>query len=141
MKIKKTIPEETRLALITILTAQHHKGDTDPDDWFKVHINLIVLAAFTLKWCKEQYLEVTFTSIIRPKIPGVSKTDIHASGRAFDLSVQGWTIEQIDLFVKTLNEIFTIGAISFRDGKEREAVYEDGVTAGKGPHLHVQCRA
>lgn len=132
---------ETRLSYVASMYLQNHKECVKRDDWLKVHPNLLKLGMFTVEWCEKKELPLVFTSIIRPKIPGVSKTDIHAHGRAFDISTKGWTSNQIGNFICEINKTHSIGAISMRDGKEREAVYEDGVTAGKGPHLHVQCRA
>jgi hypothetical protein len=134
-----------REAIIIILRQFEHKVGVDTADWYKVHDNLIVLAAFTVKFAKENYLPLKFTSIIRPKIKGVSKTDIHSKGRAFDISVIGWKKEKILEFVDLINKEFKLGAISITDGKEREGVFEDAEFDKDGkqtkwPHLHVQCR-
>jgi hypothetical protein len=138
--MSKVLDPVDRETIVVTLRQLEHKPGVNSSDWYKVHDNLIILAAFTLVYAKENYLPLIITSIIRPKIKGVSKTDIHSKGRAFDISIRGWTKEQILNFVKKINEEFKIGAISVTDGKEREAVWEDGITAGKGPHLHIQCR-
>lgn len=127
--------------MIEKLKALYHKPGVNSADWDKVHKNLVELADYIREHCEEHGLPMVVTSIIRPKIPGVSKTDIHAKGRAFDLSVKGWSKADIEFLVKDVNEKFKTGAISSRDGKEREVVFEDGVTAGKGAHFHVQVRA
>jgi hypothetical protein len=125
--------------IIALLKSQKHKPEVNPNDWDEVHLNLLVLGEFTVKYCVENRLPLLFTSIIRPKIKE-SLTDIHAKKRAFDISVKGWTENEINEFVGLINSTFHIGAISMRDGQEREAVYEDGISAGNGAHLHVQCR-
>lgn len=117
-----------------------HKEGVSKDDWEKVHPNLLILADCVLSHCETHNLPLVISSIIRPKIKGVSKTDIHADGRAFDVSVRGWSRSDIDFIVQDVNERLSLGAISVRDGQEREAVYEDGVVAGKGAHLHFQVR-
>lgn len=122
------------------LKSLYHKEGVNKDDWDEVHPNLVYLAGYVLDHTETYGLPMVITSIIRPKIPGVSKTDIHAKKRAFDISVKGWSEHDIKFLVDAVNEKLTIGAISIRDGKEREAVYEDGVSAGKGAHLHFQCR-
>lgn len=127
--------------MIAKLKALYHKEGVNKDDWDKVHPNLLVLADYVYSHCETHNLQLVITSIIRPKIPGVSKTDIHAKGRAFDVSVKGWSQEDIKFLVDSVNEKLTIGAISLRDKQEREAVYEDGVSAGRGAHLHFQVRA
>lgn len=134
------------LQLIEKIKRQIHKPGVDKNDWSKVHRNLLVLADYVIAHCETYNLPVIFTSIIRPKIKGVSKTDIHAKGRAFDLSVRGWSKEDIKFLVDAVNEKFTIGAISLRDGQEREAVFEDAEFDKEGdqvkwPHFHFQVRA
>lgn len=127
--------------VIEKLKALHHKEGVNKDDWDKVHHNLLVLADYVIAHTETHQLPMVITSIIRPMIKGVSKTDIHSKGRAFDLSVRGWSKHDIEFLLDNINEKLTIGAISLRDGKEREAVYEDGISAGKGAHFHFQVRA
>lgn len=126
--------------LIQRLKALVHKEGVNPEDWDRVHGYLLDLAEYVYNHCDTYNLPMVITSIIRPRIHGVSRTDIHSSGRAFDLSVRGWSRFDIEFIVKRVNDDLKIGAISIHDGKEREAVYEDGFTAGKGEHLHFQCR-
>lgn len=132
--------------VIERLKALPHKEGVNKDDWNKVHRNLLVLADYVLAHTETYNLPMVITSIIRPKIKGVSKTDIHAKGRAFDLSVRGWSKEDIAFLVDNINEKFTIGAISLTDGQEREAVYEGPEFDKSGnqikwPHFHFQVRA
>lgn len=127
--------------VIPKLKALYHKPGVNSGDWDNVHSNLLILADYVLAHCETYNLPLVITSIIRPKIKGVSKTDIHSHGRAFDVSVKGWSEHDIKFLVDAVNEKLTIGAISLRDGQEREAVYEDGVTAGRGAHLHFQVRS
>lgn len=129
-----------REQIVMTLRMCNHTSDVDINDWYKVNDNLVILAGYTLVYCKENYLPLKFTSIIRPQIKGVSKSKTHEQGRAFDMSVVGWKLDEIKRFVKRINNEFKLGAVSMSDGAEREAVYEDGITRGTGPHLHVQCR-
>lgn len=128
---------ETNKELIEKLKALHHKDGVDREDWDRVHCNLLLVADYVLAHAETYQLPVVITSIIRPMIHGVSKTNIHASGRAFDMSVRGWSYSDIKFFVDAINEEMTIGAISARDGMEREAVYENG---SGGPHIHLQVK-
>jgi hypothetical protein len=128
------------MTIIERLKSLKHKDGVNPDDWTRVNAKLLILADYTVDYCKEHNLPLVFTSIIRPKIPGISTTDIHSTGRAFDISVRGWKLADILAYRDHVNDKFTLGAISARDGKEREVVYEDGISAGKGAHLHIQCR-
>lgn len=137
--------ESAAKSIIERLKALPHKEGVDKNDWSKVHRNLLVLADYILAHTETHKLPMVITSIIRPKIKGVSKTDIHAKKRAFDLSVRGWSKEDIDFLVDVINEKFTIGAISLRDGQEREAVFEDAEFDEEGdqtkwPHFHFQVR-
>lgn len=117
-----------------------HKDGVNPGDWKKVNPKLLVVADFAINYCDNVNLPILVTSVIRPKIKGVSKTDIHSDGRAFDLSVKGWSHADIKSFVSAINNGLNVGAYSKSDGLEREAIFEDGVTAGKGAHLHLQVR-
>lgn len=122
-----------------------HKIGVNKGDWDNVHKNLISLAEYVLDHCETYNLPVVITSIIRPKIKGVSKTDIHSTGRAFDMSILGWSQEDIKFLVDCCNEDMTIGAISLSDGRENEAIYEPAEydkfgKQVKWPHFHFQVR-
>ncbi len=117
-----------------------HKSEVNIQDWDKVHSDLLEILGFVVEFCVNYALPLLITSIIRPKIPGVSKSKTHEEGRAFDISVHGWSQSEIDALVSEVNEAFHVGAISLSDKKEREAVYENGVTAGTAPHIHFQVR-
>ncbi len=114
-----------------------HKG-CDPKDWEKVHQGLRIIAYELLEFCESRNLPVVITSIIRPMIPGVSKTDIHAKSRAFDVSVKGWNADNILECVDYINDLLAedLGAIAISDGKPRAVVYH----VGTAPHLHCQTR-
>ena len=122
-----------------------HKPEVNIDDWDKVHKNLVLLSEFLIDFCLANKLPVLVTSIIRPKINGVSVSKTHQEGRAFDISVNGWGDSDIEIFVDSCNEKMNIGAISFSDGKEREAIFEDDVFKDdkqiKWKHIHLQVRA
>lgn len=130
----------SKLKIIESLKNLFHKEGVNHEDWHRVHPNLLVLADYVLAHCETHNLPLIITSIIRPKIKGVSVSKTHQEGRAFDASVKGWSDEDIRFLVDAVNEKLSIGAISFSDGKEREVIYEDGITAGTAPHLHFQVR-
>lgn len=127
---------------LAAIKALVHKAGVNKDDWDKVHPNLLVVADYVLAHAETYGLPVVFTSIIRPGIKGVSVSKTHAEGRAFDISVKGWSPEDIKFLVDAINEKLHIGAISFSDGKEREALYEPTVLKNgkviKTAHLHFQ---
>lgn len=114
-----------------------HKKGVNPDDWDIVNPNLRILAYETIEYCESRKLPILITSIIREKIPGISKSDTHREGRAYDLSVHGWSEKDCLDFEKYLNENYAnLGAISAKDGVARACVYHMGTAM----HHHIQCR-
>ena len=121
-----------------------HKEGVNPLDWFNVHPDLLIILDYVIEHCIAHGLLLVVSSIIRPKIPGASKTDIHAKGRAFDISVRGWSDEDIQFLCDCINQDLTVGAISLRDNIEREAVFEEDEFDKNGKqtkwrHIHFQC--
>ena len=115
-----------------------HKKGVNPLDWKKVHKNLLLVAYFYVNFCEQHGIPVLFTSIIRAMIPGISKTDIHAKGRAFDASAKGWTKELKDEFEGLVEEAFEhVAAIAITTGKPNAIEWHD---AGRGDHAHLQVR-
>lgn len=140
----KPLTPERRLKIIARLRSQKHKKGVNPDDWYHVHDNLLLVAEFDLDLCEQLSLPVEYTSIIRPMI-SVSTTDIHARKRAYDRTLRGWPTGVAEWFAELVNGGLTVGAVSRSDGKEREAVFEedqfkDGVQV-KWKHLHFQVKA
>ena len=90
------------------------------------------------KWCDKRKLPFVITRCIDEMIPGVSKTNIHADGRAVDVSVHGWSADDIDDFLHDMNEKYaeSIGAISISDGKKRFLIMHPGTAC----HFHFQVR-
>lgn len=69
----------------------------------------------------------------------VSKT--HIEGRAFDVSVENWSHQEIEWCVEYFNRNYSrVGAIPFGLTQGVACVYEDGITKGKGAHMHFQVR-
>jgi hypothetical protein len=101
-------------------------------------MELRILAYEAFDWCAIRKLPVIITSIIRPRIPGVSKSDTHAQGRAVDISVKGWSVDQCLEFQDYMNHNFgeQYGAISLTDGKPRACVYHGGTAL----HHHLQVK-
>lgn len=131
--------------IIEALKKQVHKPGVNKDDWDKVNPKLLLVADYLLAHAETHQLPVVFSSIIRPGIKGVSVSKTHAEGRAFDISVRGWSEADIKFLVDCMNEALHVGAISFSDGKEKEALYEPTVKDKNGKviktaHLHMQCR-
>jgi hypothetical protein len=105
---------------------------------------LLMAVGFVSLYCDQHNLPMKVTRTVDEMIQGISKTDIHSDGRAFDLSVIGWTTDNIDDFVHDINNsdfAKNYGAISATDGIIRLVVWEssDSIT-GRMAHLHVQVR-
>ena len=115
------------------------KNDKARETYEKIDDRLKTAIYECSKWCAERNLPLIITRVIDEMIPNVSKTNIHAEGRAVDISVNHWSTNEIDEFVHDMNELFSdsIGAYSLADKKPRFCVYHN---AGAGWHMHLQCR-
>ena len=114
------------------------KNDKARETYPKCKEELKDAVYFCSRWAEERSLPFIITRAIDEKIAGVSKTNIHADGRAVDVSVKGWTTEDIDDFIHDSNAEFSekIGAISATDGIARFCVFHVGTAA----HIHLQVR-
>lgn len=135
------------------LQKRKHKAGVSSSDWAYVSKDLVMIALWVCQWADFHSVPIVFTSIIRGRVKG-SKTDIHAAKRAFDLSVKGWSIDEIDDFLIDCNREFAKehGAYSSFDQQPRAAIYEfnNGIAPLQAlayarqnenePHLHIQVR-
>lgn len=100
---------------------------------------LILVIGKMIQWCDKRGLPFVITSAVRNFEQGqVSQT--HPEGRAVDISVKGWTANDIYDFEKEweANEIARkYGAVK-ADGTVNLAHYH--TVAGGAPHFHVQIR-
>jgi len=109
-------------------------------DFLSLTPKMFVAWAVLLDVCSEVEVPVTITSLISDRDNLVTKSSTHASGRAIDISVKEWTLEEIGEVVKrvTNNSIMKeIGAISASDGVIRSIVYHGDKNS---MHLHLQVR-
>lgn len=129
-----------------------HKNAADRVHWDLLHPNMLIIVEFYIQFAMEHELEICFTRIFSPKIPGVSISNSHADtgvftmedgtkfkwkGRAVDCRVISWSEQMRKRFEKECNGRFNIGAISLSTGEEHEVVYES--KTGTAPHFHLQC--
>lgn len=100
---------------------------------------LILVIGKMIQWCDKRSLPFVITSAVRDFEKGqVSQT--HPEGRAVDMSVKGWTANDIYDFEKEweANEIARkYGAVK-ADGTVNLVYYH--VVAGGAPHFHIQIR-
>lgn len=97
----------------------------------------LILLSGASAYCASYDLPFIITSILEEKdVKRVSTT--HEDGRAFDISVQGWSADNIVNFVKFMNHNFkSIAAISSQTGNRVAVLYHD---SGYGVHVHCQTK-
>ena len=112
------------------------KDGVDSNDLMLLDPKLMILFANFLLYCNSHDLPVTITSAVDAEVPRVSTT--HKDGRALDVSVKGWTDQDVLDAVEYFNHEFSyLAAISFSDHMPRAIIYHD---VGHGRHLHLQVR-
>lgn len=122
-----------------------HKDGVYNRDWLSVKTNLLLIADWLMSFSALRGCPILITSIIRARIAGVSVSDTHEDGRAFDISVRGWLRKDIDACVEECNRALGhIGAISKSDGIKKCAIFEDDKFDASGKqikwkHIHFQC--
>jgi len=95
---------------------------------------LFMVWSHFLMFADQRALPVTVTNILN-KYPE-SKSNTHPEGRAIDISIKGWTMEEILKCVTYLNTtVLDYGAISAQTGEPRVVYYHD---IGRGSHFHLQ---
>ena len=99
---------------------------------------LYIFADINLYASENNYPTIEITRVVDEKIEGVSVSTTHEEGRAIDISVKGFTRQQIDHLVELFNNKYAedYGAISYSDGKPRLMVFHKGT----GWHIHIQIR-
>ena len=147
---------QTQRHIVESLATLPHKDEVNPMDWFSMHPSLILIAWSTVNILKIRGAPILFTSLIRKGIPGLSVSKSHIEGRAFDMSIRGMSIDDIDAALEEVNweHAAKRGAISMRDKVARALIFEHRtdykaksnlekyvVINQADPHLHGQCRA
>lgn len=110
------------------------------NDLRMIHPKLLIMFAFVLDWATQRSLPIVVTSMIRTPEENRqlgSKSFTHPEGRAFDISIRGWSTDEIDDLIHEVNDKFSdIGALT-TSGESRPVVFHDN---GNGPHFHFQIR-
>ena len=114
------------------------KDDVEIRDITKFKSNTSILFTEFIDYCRKMGLPCKITSLISDRGNIKTKSTTHEDGRAFDCSVDGWSIRQIRECEIFFNKMFkNIAAISYSDGIARCCIYHD---SGYGDHLHFQVR-
>ena len=114
------------------------KFDKDKDRFFMMHPVACLIAMDMAFWSLSKGLPFTITSTMSSleedkRIGRKSRT--HREGRAFDLSVKGWSSEDIDEFIVHFCKKYEEhSAISSQTLQPKLVVYHVGTAA----HFHVQ---
>ena len=106
----------------------------------KISPRLLVVLGDLIEQAERRGLPpLKITSMIRgenSKVKSASKT--HQTGRAIDISIMGWDVEEVDDIVTEFNQKYEdIAAISNSDLKPRLMICHN---VGYGPHIHIQVR-
>lgn len=114
------------------------KSDCSMEDFKMLSPKLLVMFATVLEFADQRKLPVKITSIITDRVNVQAKSKTHETGRALDISIDGWRDDDImDLGVLLVNKHKDIAAISSKDLKPRPLVWHD---VGHGDHMHLQVR-
>ena len=110
------------------------KEDINTNDLLQFTPATWVLFSSSVMYCAQHNLPFKVTSLISDRGNVKATSSTHEEGRAFDISVKGWTEQAIHRFVYIMNKNHSdIAAISASDGKPRAVIYHNN-------HLHIQCR-
>jgi hypothetical protein len=103
--------------------------------------NLLAVLAYVVDFCNHRKIPCIITSGIRSieenRAVG-AKSMTHVEGRAFDISVKGFSVDEIDDLVIECNSRFaSIAAISSETGLPVCARFKNN---GHGDHIHFQVK-
>jgi hypothetical protein len=98
----------------------------------------LFLLSQVVLWCSAHKLSCVITSFISDRENVKAKTMTHSEGRAFDLSIKGWTKFDIARFVFHFNTKYKdIAAIAASDNQPKAVVYGD---KNHRDHMHMQVK-
>jgi len=122
------------------------KTQSDEVDMFFIKPTLLMILAYTSQFCLEENLDCIVTDMISSKADDIRKgikrkSTTHADSRAFDLSVMGWSKEQLKKYENNINMRFDkVGALvydKYQNLLSRPVVFHN---SGYGDHFHLQVR-
>lgn len=117
----------------------YFKHKKDHSRFMYLHPLILSVAFDMAHWCELNNLPFVITSTVSTtdedeKLKRRSKT--HVSGRAFDMSLRGWTDKDINRFrIEYNNRYSHIASISLYSGQPTLIVRHN---SGHGDHLHIQ---
>jgi hypothetical protein len=115
----------------------HRKPEVNMEDFLVIHPWLYIVFGAFVAFAQDRDLPVKITSVVSDTVDVQRVSKTHATGRAIDVSVRGWSTKDIEDACNFLNKNFPdIGAISAKDGKRRACVYHK--VFGGAYHFHLQ---
>lgn len=109
--------------------------EDDINELKQVQPELLIVLAWSIKYCKKNTLRCCVTSLVRC-VDSFSVSNTHQTGRAFDLSVKGWSNQDIEDYTLFMTQKCNEYAAINTSGEKRLIVHHDV----KGDHLHHQVR-
>lgn len=86
--------------------------DINMDDFLYLHPSMIFAWSKVIEYCNHKRLRLCITSIFSDRKGAINRPP-HSDFRAIDISIIGWSTQEIEDFAKFFNELFRdIGAIS-----------------------------
>ena len=110
--------------------------DDDINEIKQVQPELLIVLGYAVRYCLRHKLVCAITSLVRCQ-DSFSKSDTHQTGRAFDLSVKGWSNQDIEDFTLYMTQKCNDFAAVNTDGDKRLIVHHN---IGLGWHLHIQVK-
>lgn len=109
----------------------------------EMHPNLIMILGNICLWCQQKNLPLRITSIKTDSVAVRRSSHTHEDGRAFDMSLKGWEMDDIIKFESHFNLSFRhIAALSSSDLMPRlvviHEVKQDGISYGEHAHIQVK---
>ena len=114
------------------------KHEKDLKRFTKMHPVAIRILGEMCEYCYFKDMPFVVTSTVTTKQEDDAlgrKSSTHRTGRAFDLSIEGWTERQTSLFVGYFSTKFIDVAAISNNGKP---VLIPDINHGSAPHIHVQ---
>lgn len=112
------------------------KEDNKAEDILKMTSFSIIVLGHLKYFCEQHDLPLKITNILKKFPESISNT--HPEGRAFDISLKGWSeLNIIDCKVYLEEKCLHLAPISLRTGKHRLVLRHN---IGLGDHLHIQVK-
>lgn len=117
------------------------KHEKDKSKFLYLHPIALLLLFDMNWWAQERGLPFLVTDTVTTKEEDIflgRQSDTHRTGRAFDISIHGWSTDDIDEFMYHFKEKYEEYAAVNKHG---DTVLIPPINHGTAPHFHVQIHA